>query len=210
MDIFDHINALKDLPSCERIEAINRIKKALHGVSPMAHEPVDCVIWVAAEMVSANDYNPNTVAAPELALLEHSIECDGYTQPVVVMSENTRFTIIDGFHRSRVGRESKSVRERTGGYVPIAIVNAERSARSDRIAATIRHNRARGKHGVTAMSDIVMELYQRNWSDQKIGKELGMDADEVLRLRQIGGLERMFQNEEFSRAWEIDEEALNG
>lgn len=201
----EHIAAL---PSATRIEALNEAKRMLHAVSPFAAEPVDCVLWVSAEAVSANDYNPNTVAPPEMRLLELSIVADGYTQPIVAARENDELTVVDGFHRNLVGRASEAVKRRTGGYLPVACINAERDGRADRIASTIRHNRARGKHGVSAMSAIVVELARRNWSDEKIAKQLGMDADEVLRLKQISGLAEMFGDREFSEAWEIDEAAL--
>lgn len=191
----------------ERIAALNEIRRLLHAVSPFAAEPVDCVLWIPAGQIEANDYNPNAVAPPEMRLLEHSIGEDGYTQPIVAwpLGEGT-FEVVDGFHRNRVGREVAAVRARVRGYLPLAVINADRAERGDRIAATIRHNRARGKHQVTAMSDIVLELARRNWSDAKIGKELGMDADEVLRLKQIGGLAEMFGDREFSEAWELVEE----
>ena len=194
--------ALADLPELERIAALNQIRAALHAVSPFRDEPVDLVLWVPEQDVTANDYNPNTVAPPEMRLLEHSIAEDGYTQPVVSWVADGRREVVDGFHRSRVGRESKAVRKRTRGYLPVTTVNTARTDRGDRVAATIRHNRARGKHRVDAMSDIVLDLARRNWSDAKIAKELGMESDEVLRLKQITGLAELFVDEEFSEAWE--------
>ena len=164
--------SLEDLDNGGVIETINEIKRVLHVISPFKDEPVDCVLWVKGEEVGANDYNPNAVAPPEMALLEHSISEDGFTQPIVSWSEGEGFEVIDGFHRNRVGKESVKVKERTGGYLPLVVVNSDRIGRGDRIAATIRHNRARGKHVVGSMSDIVQELYKRNWSDKKIAKEL--------------------------------------
>jgi ParB-like chromosome segregation protein Spo0J len=197
------IAQLGGLAEPERVDAINEIKRALHEISPFRDEPVDCVLWVPAETVEANDYNPNTVAPPEMRLLEHSITEDGYTQPIVThVQEDGRREVVDGFHRNRVGRESQAVRARVRGYLPVTTINEHRTDRGDRIAATIRHNRARGKHAVSAMSDIVVELSRRNWSDAKIAKELGMDPDEVLRLKQITGLAEMFADREFSEAWE--------
>lgn len=195
---------LAALPEDERIEAINEIKSALHTISPFRAEPVDCVLWVLAETVEANDYNPNSVAPPEMRLLEVSIAEDGYTQPIVTWQVGAHREVIDGFHRNRVGKESKIVRQRVRGYLPVTTINDERADRGDRIAATIRHNRARGKHQVQGMSEIVVELKRRNWSDEKIGRELGMEPDEVLRLSQISGLAEMFADSEFSEAWEID------
>lgn len=197
---------LASLPEMERIEVLNEIRRALHSVSPLREEPVDLVLWVPAESITANDYNPNVVAPPEMRLLEHSIREDGYTQPVVTWLANGDDTreVVDGFHRKRVGTEVREIRKRTLGLLPVTTINAEREARPDRISATIRHNRARGKHQVQAMSEIVVELSRRNWTDDKIGRELGMDPDEVLRLKQISGLAEMFADREFSEAWEIE------
>ncbi len=198
------IDALRELPEDERIEAINQVKLALHDISPFRNEPVDCVLWVPADTVQANDYNPNVVAPPEMKLLTLSIEADGYTQPIVTYPINGHREVVDGFHRSRVGKEVKAIRERTRGYLPVTSVRADRQDREDRIASTIRHNRARGRHQVDNMSEIVVELSRRNWSDEKIGRELGMDPDEVLRLKQISGLAEAFADLEFSEAWEIE------
>ena len=184
------------------VKALNEIRSALHEVSPFKEEPVDCVLWVQSGDVEANDYNPNSVAPPEMELLQTSIAADGYTQPIVAWDRDTHIEVVDGFHRNRVGRECEEVAQRVKGYLPVTLINGEREDRGDRIAATIRHNRARGKHAVGSMSDIVIELKRRNWSDKKIGKELGMDPDEVLRLSQISGLAEMFQDRGFSEAWE--------
>ncbi len=191
------------LPEDEAIEVINEMKLALHQVSPLREEPVDCVLWVKSERVVSNDYNPNKVAPPEMKLLEISIDEDGYTQPIVTFPENGHYQVVDGFHRHRVGKESKKIQRRIRGYLPVTIIRPDREDRSDRIASTIRHNRARGKHQVQAMSEIVQELARRNWTDAKISRELGMDADEVLRLKQISGLAEMFADREFSEAWEL-------
>lgn len=201
----DLCSALSDMPAEDRIDALNEIRIRLHAVSPMAHHPVDLVLWVPAAEVEANDYNPNTVAAPEMTLLERSIEADGYTQPVVTWVDGDRRETVDGFHRGEVGRTSATVRASTMGLLPVTTANAQRTDRGDRIASTIRHNRARGKHQVSAMSDIVRDLAKRNWSDKKIGKELGMEPDEVLRLKQISGLAELFADRNFSEAWEPTE-----
>jgi ParB-like chromosome segregation protein Spo0J len=206
-------SSLTEIPLAERIATINAIRKELHHYSPFAAEPVDCVEWVPLEKVESNDYNPNSVAPPEMQLLEHSITADGYTQPIVAWKRESVYEVVDGFHRNRVGRESDTVRERIKGYLPLVVINDERADKGDRIAATIRHNRARGKHQVAAMSDIVVELKRRNWSDEKIGRELGMEPDEVLRLAQITGLAEMFADQEFSKSWDLeqaDESLLDG
>ena len=162
----------------------------------IADHPVSRVIWVEAELVYANDYNPNQVAPPEMKLLEQSIRADGYTQPIVVWETDDGYEVIDGFHRHKVGKKLGF------SHLPVVVINQNRTDKADRIASTIRHNRARGKHQVKAMSDIVVELSRRNWSNERIGKELGMDSDEVLRLKQITGLAELFADADFSEAWE--------
>ena len=195
---------LRQMDLEDQVSFLNEARAMLHKAGPFAAEPVDCVTWVHAETVAANDYNPNSVAPPEMKLLERSIDADGYTQPIVSWQREDAREVVDGFHRHRVGKESESVRARVHGYLPVVTINAEREDKGDRMAATIRHNRARGKHRVDAMSEIVIELKRRRWSDEKIGKELGMDPDEVLRLTQVSGLAEMFADKEFSEAWEAD------
>lgn len=198
------VAALSKMELAERVEAINSLKLAIHRASPFASEPVDCVLWVPSGDVHANDYNPNSVAPVEMKLLETSIAADGYTQPIVTWDDGVSVEVVDGFHRNRVGKESKEITARVHGYLPVVKINQDRSDLGDRMAATIRHNRARGKHRVDAMSDIVVELKRRGWSDERIAKELGMDADEVLRLTQITGLSSLFADRQFSEAWEAD------
>lgn len=195
---------LDSLPLDERIETINELRLALREYSPFKAEPVDCVRWVPSGKVVANDYNPNSVAPTEMKLLEHSIQEDGYTQPIVSWANADSYEVIDGFHRHRVGKESPVIQSRVQGYLPLVVVNDSRLGLGDRMASTIRHNRARGKHKVEAMSEIVVELKRRFWSDEKIGKELGMEPDEVLRLTQITGLTDMFADAAFSEAWEAE------
>lgn len=192
-----------DLP--ERVTLLNDLRGILAEHSPFGAEPVDLVEWVPADAVMANDYNPNTVAPPEMELLRLSIMADGYTQPIVTYrgdNPDTPHEVIDGFHRNRVGRECDDVRERVHGYLPVVRIRADREGRGDRIASTIRHNRARGKHRVNAMSDIVVELKGRNWTDERIAKQLGMEPDEVLRLCQVAGLAELFADDEFSASWD--------
>jgi ParB-like chromosome segregation protein Spo0J len=191
----------------QRINRLNTIRRAIHDSGPFAEQPVDYVEWVAIDEVVANDYNPNTVAPPEMSLLKISIDADGFTQPIVTNREGELREVVDGFHRNRIGRENEEIRERLHGYLPVVQIRNDRADRGDRIASTIRHNRARGKHRITGMSDIVLELRRRNWSESKIGRELGMDPDEVLRLAQITGLAEMFANRDFSEAWEVSDSA---
>jgi ParB-like chromosome segregation protein Spo0J len=194
---------LELMPLDERVEAINLVRQEIAKASPFKGEPVDCVIWAKNDVVHANDYNPNSVATPEMELLKLSILSDGYTQPIVAWPNNG-YEVVDGFHRHRVGKEMPEVAERVKGYLPLAVIRTDRQDRNDRMASTIRHNRARGKHSVQSMSDIVIELKKRNWSDTRIAKELGMDDDEVLRLCQVAGLSEVFADDEFSHAWEAD------
>jgi len=204
--IISLIQELQKLNVDEKVQAMNEIKIAMHEISPFNSEPVDCVLWVKNETVHANDYNPNSVAPPEMELLRLSISSDGYTQPIVSMLEDDMQTreVIDGFHRNRVGKECEEIQKRVHGYLPVVTINEDRTKINDRVASTIRHNRARGKHKIDAMSDIVIDLKKRNWSDAKISKNLGMDQDEVLRLCQIGGLAELFSDKEFSKSWEAE------
>jgi ParB-like chromosome segregation protein Spo0J len=206
-EILNALCAALSIDTDERILQLNEIRTRLHSESPFAGEPVDLVVWVPCDEIHANTYNPNRVAPPEMKLLALSIQQDGYTQPIVTHEGDSGVrVVVDGFHRNRVGKENKEVRERVRGYLPVVEIQSSRSGEDDRMASTIRHNRARGRHQVDAMTDIVIELAKRNWSEAKIAKELGMDADEVLRFKQIGGLAELFANEEFSEAWGIREE----
>lgn len=193
---------LETLPIPERIEALNKIRQALHQVSPFADQPIDCVLWEDGESVQGNDYNPNKVFPPEMRLLKLSIDRDGYTQPVVVWDTGEAKEVVDGEHRSRVGKEVAEVKKRLHGYLPVTVIKSDRNGRNDRMAATIRHNRARGVHGVMPMTDIVAELIRLGWDDDEVAKELGMDADEVLRFKHNSGLAELFVNGEYSQAWE--------
>jgi ParB-like chromosome segregation protein Spo0J len=202
------IEVVSNLDLSDKIDAINFIREELHGVSPFKDEPVDFVKWVENTKVVANDYNPNKVAPTEMKLLELSIVNDGYTQPIVSWSNPDKdgVEVIDGFHRHRVGKESNVVGRRVQGYLPVVDIRKQQSGKSDRMASTIRHNRARGKHQIDAMSEIVIELKNRNWRNARIAKELGMDEEEVLRLCQISGLEELFTDNDFSKAWEAPDE----
>ncbi len=199
-----YLQQIEELPIDSKVAAINDIRKQIHDISPFKDEPVDFIEWVKADDVAANDYNPNAVAPPEMELLRHSINNDGYTQPVVTWMNEAEREVIDGFHRTRVCKECDDVRSRVNGYLPVVTIKDDNTGRNDRIASTIRHNRARGKHRIDSMSEIVIELKRRNWSDKKISKELGMDQDEVLRLTQITGLAEMFADKDFSEAWEAE------
>jgi ParB-like chromosome segregation protein Spo0J len=206
-EISDAINSITDIN--QKVELLNYCRQHLHQVSPFKDNPVDFVEWVPAEKVRANDYNPNQVAPPEMKLLKISIDEDGYTQPIVSdkVKENDR-EVVDGFHRNRIGKEYKDVRKRLHGYLPIVTIRNSQRDKKNRIAATIRHNRARGTHSIRGMSDIVLSLLELGWDDERIGKYLGMEAEEVVRLKQITGLPQAFGNHEFSKSWEEFESKL--
>ena len=195
---------LQSLPEEQRIDALKTFRKALHENSPFRDQPVDCVLWIKQEDITANDYNPNNVAPPEKRLLSQSLELDGFTQPIVVTEDQPQhYEIVDGFHRHEIGKKKTTLKKQLKGYLPVTCLRKERQERIDRMAATIRHNRARGRHQINAMSDIVRELALLGWSDEKIGKELGMDCDEVLRLKQINGLLELFADRRYSEAWTV-------
>lgn len=203
-------NQISDLLSIddlsEKVKRMNEIREFIHELSPFKSEPVDFVKWIVSDNVVANDYNPNKVAPPEMELLEISIMNDGYTQPVVTFpKEDDKVEVVDGFHRTRVSKESKIVRQRVHGFTPTVIIRKEVSGKNERIASTIRHNRARGKHQVDAMSEIILELKNRNWKNERIARELGMDEEEILRLCQITGLQDIFKDDDFSKSWEASD-----
>lgn len=191
----------------EKVEFLNAIRGKIAELPPF-DEPVDYVRWVKAEKVQANEYNPNKVASPEMELLYKSIKLDGYTQPIVVYKlENGNYEVVDGFHRNRVGKEYQDINERIHGYLPVVVID---KPLDERMGSTIRHNRARGTHQIRGMSDIVVELTREGWSEEEICEKLGMELDEVIRLKQISGLKEAFANHEFSKSWEEFESKYYG
>jgi hypothetical protein len=201
-DLLKNISSLADLD--EQIELINHIKTEIHKVSPFKNEPVDLVLWKKSENVHANDYNPNSVAPPEMKLLAQSILEDGYTQPIVSFMQDNDIEVVDGFHRNIVGTTNEEIKARIHGYLPLVNINESQQGKNDRIASTIRHNRARGTHNVELMSTIVAELVEMGKGDRWICKHIGMSADELLRLKQITGVAALFQNQDFSDSWEAE------
>jgi len=188
-----------------KINYINNLREFIHDISPFKNEPVDFVKWIKCDNVIANDYNPNKVAPPEMQLLEISIMNDGYTQPVVTFPKDKSVVeVVDGFHRTRVSKESKIVRQRVYGFTPTVIIRKEQSDKNDRIASTIRHNRARGVHNIDLMSTIVTELVEMGKGDAWICKHVGMSKDELLRMKQITGLASLFKDKDFSDSWEVE------
>ena len=165
--------------------------------------PVYDVRAVPIEKVKANDYNPNAVAPPEMALLETSIWEDGYTQPIVTFydKENDVYIVVDGFHRYLTIKNSKRIHERENGMLPIVVIEKDIG---NRMASTIRHNRARGSHNIELMSTIVAELVEMGKGDRWICQHIGMSVDELLRLKQITGVAALFANRDFSQAWEAE------
>ncbi len=163
--------------------------------------PVYNVMAVPIEKIQANAYNPNAVAPPEMALLYRSIKEDGYTMPIVCyyLADVDRYEIVDGYHRYTIMLKHKDIYERENGMLPVSVID---KPISERMASTIRHNRARGSHDIDLMSNIVAELVESGMSDAWIAKNLGMDFDELLRLKQITGIAALFKDRDFSRAWE--------
>lgn len=168
--------------------------------------PVYHIVSVPVEKIKPNTYNPNAVAPPEMKLLYESIKADGYTMPIVCYynKEKDVYIIVDGFHRYRIIMEYQDIYEREKGMLPVSVIN---KPLDQRMASTIRHNRARGSHDVDLMSNIVKELHELGRSDAWISKHLGMDRDEVLRLKQITGLTALFKDVKFGKAWRPAEEA---
>ena len=183
----------------EQIDTINWIKSELSKLNPI-QQPVDNVQWIQADSVVANDYNPNRVAPPEMELLRHSITEDGFTQPIVSYYDHAqeKYIVIDGFHRNRIGKEDFLINQRLKDRLPIVVID---KPIDERMASTIRHNRARGTHQIKPMSKVVEELYFAGWSNKRIAKELGMEKDEVLRLKQFTGIGALFVDREFSKSW---------
>ncbi len=182
----------------EKVRALNRIRRSLSEISPFS-DPVDLVQWVPAENVFANDYNPNKVASAEMELLYTSILMDGFTQPIVAYYlGDEQYEITDGFHRNLVSREHWEIKEKLYGYLPLSVIY---KPLDERIGSTIRHNRARGTHQIRSISEIVITLTKMGWNEEKIGRNLGMEPDEIIRLKQISGLKEAFQNHSFSKSW---------
>lgn len=179
---------------------IDEVRALLHTLSPQAAEPVDRVRWVPLAKVTPNEYNPNHVAKAEMRLLHTSISHDGYTQPVVTIwnPDKQQFEIVDGFHRYYVMRSNRDIFDRCGGMLPIVVIEKEIN---DRMASTVRHNRARGKHSVQGMSSMVFQLLENGWSDAEVCNELGMAPEELLRLKHITGFSKLFADKEYRKAW---------
>ena len=184
----------------KKIEAYNFIVNCAGRMLGIDH-PASRVNFVPIDCVSGNDYNPNKVAPPEMKLLEFSILKDGITMPIVVAGDNKnkdKYVVVDGFHRTMVVKRNKRIRESLRGYMPVVMLD---KSLEDRMTSTVRHNVARGTHKVELSAKLITILKKHHWTDEKIGRELGMEPDEVLRLKQITGLAEAFADKEFSKAW---------
>ena len=169
--------------------------------------PINEVKWVNVDKIQANDYNPNKVASTELKLLYVSIKQDGYTQPIVTFydKEIDKYVIVDGFHRYFVGKSNKDILDSTEGKLPIVVID---KGINDRMASTVRHNRARGSHSIKGMSHMVFEMLDKGWDDVMICNHLGMEADEIVRLKHITGFSKLFKNTEYSKSWQTKNQLL--
>jgi len=183
------------------IDYLEELKRFTHEELSPVKQPIDRVRWVDIGKVFANDYNPNSVATTEMRLLYTSILHDGYTQPVVTVydAEKDQYIIVDGFHRYLTCRSNPDILKRNEGRLPVVVI--EKSI-NDRMASTIRHNRARGKHSLVGMSSIVFGMLDEGWSDAQICNELGMEPEELLRLKHITGFSKLFQGAEYKKSWE--------
>jgi len=198
VDVLKHIDAL---PLAEKVDALNEMRTALHEISPFKNEPVDLVVWVQASTVVRNDYNPNKVAKPEMKLLAISIREDGITQPIVSCRDGDKNTVVDGFHRSQIPEQNPDIKARIYGYLPITKIN---KTVEERYASTVRHNRARGRHQVDLMGELVKRMSSGE-SDEQIAAHLGMTTEELLRLKQTAGAAKMLRANEYAEAWGVEE-----
>ncbi|MFA6023542.1 MAG: ParB/RepB/Spo0J family partition protein [Candidatus Pacearchaeota archaeon] len=181
------------------IEFINELNEFVYKNSPFKNNPVSYVRWVDIKEVQSNDYNPNIVASNELKLLAVSIKHDGFTQPIVCIKDKSHYIIVDGFHRYYVNKVYSEINKANNGKVPIVILNKNIN---DRMASTVRHNRARGKHTVNGMGQLIYKMIGNGWDDVKICNELGLEPDELIRLKNISGVAKLFEGKEYSNAWE--------
>lgn len=190
----------KGLSDSEKIGFFEEVKEAMHELSPLKSQPVDRVRWVDVNKVQANDYNPNSVAGQEMQLLYTSILHDGYTQPVVTVHDEKTdtYVIVDGFHRYFTCKNKQDIFDRNNGMLPVVVLNKDIN---DRMASTVRHNRARGKHSIGGMSSMVFQMLDNGWGDTEVCNHLGMSADELLRLKHLTGFSKLFDDVEYNKTW---------
>lgn len=198
---FMEVDLFTELSESDQITAIEYVKEVLNELHPLKDQPVNRVQWVDVDKVQANDYNPNSVATIEMKLLYTSIKHDGYTQPVVTIYDKNidKYVIIDGFHRYLTCKTHDDIREKNHGRLPVVVLDKDIN---DRMASTVRHNRARGKHSIKGMSSIVFGMLDNGWEDHDICEELGMEAEELLRLKHITGFSKLFADADYKKAWE--------
>ena len=198
---------ISDLTEEHKILYVEKLKEKLNNLTNLKTQPVNHIRWVDINKVQANDYNPNSVAKVEMGLLYTSIKHDGYTQPVVTIYDEKldKYIIVDGFHRYFVCKSNKDILERNHGKLPIVVIDKDIN---DRMASTVRHNRARGKHSVNGMSHMVFTMLENGWKDEDICNHLGMEADELLRLKHITGFSKLFEDAEYSKAWTTKSQIL--
>lgn len=188
-------------PSVDGIDYMNEVMKAVQRNHPFKHNPVSGVRYVPLSKIHANSYNPNSVAQQEMRLLHTSIKEDGYTMPVVTYYDQERdeYTIVDGFHRYTVDMRYRDINTLNQGYLPIVVIEKDLA---DRMASTVRHNRARGKHAVAGMSNIVLQMLKEGKSDAEVCIELGLEVDELIKLKHITGFAKLFEGAKYSNSWE--------
>lgn len=188
----------------DKVARINYLSELIAEESPIKNNPVTSVLWVEVGKIRANDYNPNEVADQEMELLYRSIKHDGYTQPVVTAydEEEDEYEIVDGFHRYLVLKNYDDIYERSNGRLPITVIY---QSIADRMASTIRHNRARGKHNIKGMAQVVFDMLDEGWADERICEELGMEPEELARMKHTTGFSKLFDDTEYQMAWKTTE-----
>lgn len=179
---------------------VNELREFLHKELSPVKQPIDLVRWIPINEVEPNDYNPNSVAKVEMGLLYKSIKHDGYTQPVVTIydPEKKKYVIVDGFHRYFTCKTNKDIYDRNNGMLPCVVIEKDIN---ERMSATVRHNRARGEHSISGMSSMVFQMLENGWSDEEICNNLGMEAEEILKLKHITGFSKLFEDQEYNKAW---------
>lgn len=185
----------------DKIGILNELREFLHNEISEIDQPIDYVKWVKIEDIQPNDYNPNQVAKIEMGLLYKSIKHDGYTQPIVAIfdPEIKKYVIVDGFHRYFTAKMNKDIANRNKGYLPITVIKKDIN---ERMAATVRHNRARGEHSIKGMGNMIFEMLNNGWTDAEICNHLGMEAEEILKLKHITGFSKLFKDVEYKKSWE--------
>lgn len=185
----------------DKIGFINQLKEFIHREICPVKQPIDFVRWIPLEQVEPNDYNPNSVAKIEMGLLYKSIKHDGYTQPIVTIfdEKKQKYVIVDGFHRYFTAKTNKDIFDSVSGYLPCVVIEKDIN---ERMAATVRHNRARGTHSVAGMGNMVFEMLQNGWTDEEICNHLGMEPEEILKLKHITGFSKLFKDAEYNQSWQ--------